>query len=289
MNNLIKDYFTFSKSERNGLIILLSIVLILVLIHKFSWFFFNEGKSDFSKFEKEISNFQKSLVLKDTLKSDNIDEPTAKLSKSGIFNPNDANDSIWKQFGLNEKQIKVIHNYLSKGGKFYKKEDLKKLYFMNEKVYLMLEPHININKNLSDKYIINSPIIIELNSADTSDLLKIRYLSIQMIKRIIKYRDLLGGFFRKEQLLEVYGFKNELFKRIEKLISVDSSKIMKLNINSATIGELNKSPYLDYFDAKNIVNFRLKNGKINNINQISILGLLPDEKFEKVKPYLIAD
>ena len=77
MNQFIKDYFSFNKSERNGLVILISIILLLILFYKFSYLFINDKAVSFSKFNNEIDKFEKSLVLKDSSK-------TYKYSKDTI-------------------------------------------------------------------------------------------------------------------------------------------------------------------------------------------------------------
>jgi competence protein ComEA len=291
MNKFIKDYFTFTKSERNGLIILLSIILVLILYSKYSYIFYKEKKSDYSKFEKEIDNFQNSLVLRDSVNSKNDSVLTVDNTNLRFFDPNSSNDSTWKQIGLSEKQIHTIRNYLLKGGKFFKKEDLKKIYCINEKLYQRIEPYIVIKHKTNETLKKNtfSNFVIEINSADSVEFMKVHSLSIYEIKRILKYRALLGGFYKKEQLMEVYGLSKEMYKTIEKKIYADTLKILKININSATIKELNKSPYIDYEEAKTIVKFREKNGNFANINILLLNNMLSKEKFLKVKPYLFVE
>lgn len=295
MNNSIKDYFTFNKSDRNGLIVLVSIILVLLIVYKFSYLFVSDKTVSFAEFEKDIDKFQHSLILKDSTntykyaKQSSIPKDSVKLVE---FDPNNTTDDVWKQLGLSEKQIQVINNYRSKGGKFYKKEDFKKMYCISPEEYIILEPYIVIqpmsNNKVNQKLITNN-LIIELNSADTTELKKIKGIGSVYSKRIIKYRELLGGYYNKEQLLEVYGLSKELYNNIEKSITIDTTKIKRININTATFKELNKNPYIKYEGTKNIVNFRNKNGRYKDVNLILKNNLLSKEKFDKLKPYLTVE
>jgi len=299
MRRFIKDYLSFNKSERNGIIILLTIILILILFLKFSFLFTNEKNINFTKFENDIDKFQKPLVIKDTIKPVKLfnDSTIPKDSIKFInFDPNNTPEIVWKQLGLSEKQVKVINNYLSKGGKFKKKEDFKKMYCIKPEQYKTLEPYIVIATKINNKTdnnfkqkTVKTNVTVEINSADTTELKKLKGIGSSYAKRIIKYRELLGGYYKKEQLLEVYGFKQDLYSSIEKYIIVDTTKIIKININSATIKDFTKCIYIKYADAKEIVKFRDKNGKFTDINKLLINNLLLKEKYEKIKPYLMLE
>lgn len=290
MSQFIKDYLTFNKSDRNGLIILVSIIFILILVSKFSYLFIHNKPADFTKFNKEIEAFQMALTLKDSVNKSSINKDSIKLV---AFNPNNTSDVVWKQLGLSDKQIKVISNYLSKGGKFYKKEDFKKIYCISDDEYLTLEPYINIPttnaSNQTYQKSVKNNTNVELNSADTTELKTLKGIGSAYAKRIVKYRELLGGYYNKSQLMEVYGMKEELYNSIVQYITIDTTKIIKININTATFKELNKNPYIKYEGTKNIVNFRDKNGRFKSINFILTNNLLPKDKYDKLKPYLTVE
>jgi competence ComEA-like helix-hairpin-helix protein len=90
----------------------------------------------------------------------------------------------------------------------------------------------------------------------------------------------------KEQLMEVYGFSTELYEKVTPHIVVDTSKVSKIDINTADIYELKKHPYLDYYQAKAIVQYRLSNGAFSTINDILHVPTIDVATFEKIKPYL---
>ena len=130
------------------------------------------------------------------------------------------------------------------------------------------------------------PFTVQANTCDTLDLQQIRGIGSTLSNRIIRYRDQLGGFVRKEQLLEVWGIDSARYMQIESAFIIDKKNIRKLNINTATIRELQRHPYLDYYQAKAIVQTRDKQGPYENIRDILKLALIDQETFDLVKEYL---
>jgi competence ComEA-like helix-hairpin-helix protein len=128
--------------------------------------------------------------------------------------------------------------------------------------------------------------MLELNTADTSDLQQLHGIGPVFSKRIVKYRNLLGGYCSKEQLMEVYGLEQELYDKLKHHIVVDTSKVSKLNINTADIDDLKRHPYLDYYQAKAVVEYRQKIGAFKTINDLRHIVLIDNNTFEKIKPYL---
>ena len=299
MAKLYKEFLTFTKSERNGAFVLISIILCLIIIY-FSLNFLNKPtKTDFSEFNKEIEDF------KNAQKTDSSSDSTTHYKHNFLteddlpiqrnlfkFNPNNLPTEKWKKLGLKEKQIKIIKNFESKGGKFFKKEDLKKIYGISENDYKTLEPFIEIPNN-NEKHF-DKPIsksgknknIIELNSADSSALTGLKGIGASFAKRIIKYRNLLGGFFKKEQLLEVWGLDSAKFLQFSNFVNVDITQIKKININSASFEELRKQPYIGYNTANAIINFKKQHGNYKSIEDLKKIKSIDDKTFDKISHYI---
>lgn len=127
---------------------------------------------------------------------------------------------------------------------------------------------------------------VEINSADSAGLTKIRGIGSVFAKRIIRYREMLGGFYNKEQLMEVYGIDSTNFPGIAKQIRLDSSMIRKININTVIFKDLLKHPYLDYEDVKAL--FRLKDRLGGKISREDLLNTSKPDKdiINKIMPYL---
>lgn len=306
MKQFIRDYLTFNKRERNGLFVLLVIIFFMILYLNISHLFIQPQTVDFTKFEKEIAAanvssehppllFSRKRDGGEVLARDaqHADEDKAEDSSNErfMFDPNNLSSNDWKRLGLTEKQITTIHNYQAKGGKFKSKEDLKKMYCLPEKQYVSLAPYIQIANNNKESVVFETarPIskknIIEINSADSAQLVSLNGIGAYYAKAIIKYRNMLGGFVAKEQLMEVWKFDSIKFEGIENKISVDVSRIKKININTCTAKEL-KHPYLQWNSVNAICNYRSKHGNYKTPEEIKNTDLVDDITYRKIAPYL---
>ncbi len=130
-------------------------------------------------------------------------------------------------------------------------------------------------------------VMLELNSADTLQLQELRGIGPGFARRIVKYREKLGGYYAKEQLMEVYGFTEELYGKVVSHITVNASKISKLDVNAHGIAELKLHPYISFYEAKAIVEYR--NSKPSKrIDSVDELAGLPDlkENWEVIRIYI---
>lgn len=129
---------------------------------------------------------------------------------------------------------------------------------------------------------------IELNTADTTLLKQLRGIGSGYAKMIVNYRTRLGGFYSKEQLLEVYRFPPETYSRIEHQVWVDTTYIQKLPINQLSINQLKRHPYIRYFQAKSLFDNRLKrNGaRYNSLADVVIDSDVTPQFIAKIAPYL---
>jgi len=303
MKQIIRDYLTFNKRERNGVFVLLTLIVLLIVYLNVSDRLIKPETVDFTKFEQQIDSlntqkeeaaFADNAPLKKYASHESEKSSHIKTARFN-FNPNNLPDADWKRLGLSDKQIKTIKNYESKGGAFRKKEDVKKMYCIKEELYNSLEPYIQIpqdNKAAAavapTKTVTAAPtaiVVIELNSADSALLTTIKGIGAFYAKTIIKYRNSIGGFYAKEQLMEVWKFDKEKYDGIEKFISVDAAQIKKININACEAAAL-KNPYLSWNMANAIVNYRKAHGKFKTIDDIKKTDLVDDETLRKIAPYL---
>lgn len=204
------------------------------------------------------------------------------------FDPNKASDNDWINLGFSEKQVSVIRNYINNGGKFYKKDDLKKVYVISNERYNELKPYIQIDNSLLNSENTESSFDqrIDINSYTEEDFVKLGGIWEKLAGRLVKFRNLLGGYIAKEQLLEVYGFKKEYYNPFFESIDVNLSVIKKININFADAYELSRHPYLSKEQAEKIVNYRNLNGSYKFLDQLIKKDILSDKSYRKIKPYL---
>ena len=298
-----RSFFTLSKSVQRGILFSITLIIILIIINLLLPFFVTNTHVDFSEFKSEIEEFRKSQQnIADSIRIEQLqnrgelDEILAKEKlKPFPFNPNMLPEEAWSELGLSEKQIKTIKNYEAKGGKFRKKEDLKKMYCISEAEYNILESFIRIPSEFKSKPAPskNKPIVkqfryltLEINAADSSALVNSLNIAPWIAKRVVNYRDILGGFSKAQQLKEVYGFDLAFYNKIEKYISIDTSLITKININTSSFKEILRHPYISYDITKEIVNQRKKEGPYESTDRLFELGILSESLFIKLRPYL---
>ena len=125
-----------------------------------------------------------------------------------------------------------------------------------------------------------------INSSDSSEYTQLRGIGPTYASRIIKYRDRLGGFYKLEQLSEVYGVSDSLIKSFGNQLRFDSIKIQKLNVNKLEAKELKVNPYIGWNIANSIVNYREQHGKYLKLEDLKKSVLIDDTLYLKIKPYL---
>lgn len=310
MKDIFKDFWYFNKRERNGILVLLILIigmLIFIVIIRNAP---PPKPVDFTKFKNEIAAFEQSLKAAEEQQQftsapyekkqeaafdfTNLNKSIAQSQLQPFyFNPNNLDAAKWQELGLTEKQIKTIKNYEAKGGKFRKKEDFKKMYCISEHEYQILEPYIIIPDSLPSvfpkpsfpKYEKNIGII-DINIADTITLRKLKGIGAGFARRIVSYRNKLGGFINTEQLLEIWGFTAAMYDSIKDNITINNRSIRKININDAEIDDLKKHPYIDFYLAQAIVSYRNKHGQYQSIQEIKSIGMVYQDLFLKLEPYL---
>ena len=127
---------------------------------------------------------------------------------------------------------------------------------------------------------------VDLNGGDTLDFQQLYNIGPLFARRIVNYRTALGGFVDKRQLMEVYGMDSVRYVDIAPYITLDSAGVRQLDINSATIDQLKKHPYLDYYQAKAIVRLREKEGLYRTIDDLKKVPLIDQETYNKLSPYI---
>jgi competence protein ComEA len=284
-----KEYFSISKKEWNGMVILL-IIILLILVSPYIYQYFRKDRAmDITEFNKDLALIKaaKNSDSTSTTEYDDTDPDWDKKNTAAVmfaFNPNKLPDTAWLRLGLSKKQVHSIKNYESKGGHFYTKADVKKMYAISPAEYARLEPYINIPAEPFKGKVAN--IIVEINTADSVKLTEIKGIGASFAERIIKYRNQLGGFVKKEQLMEIYGIDMAKYHVIEKNIRVDARHIHKIAINKVGIEDLRPFPYLNFKQMNAILQYRKQHGDYTSIEDLRNVAILNDEILRKIAPYL---
>lgn len=302
----IKDYFSFTKSEKRGVIVLLVVLLLILFSFPFVDYLKQQNTPDFTAYENAILAFEKELNEQENKQKQGYQQKDKQALAITLFdfNPNTISGDEWKQLGFRDWQIKTINNYKAKGGNWRTKADVKKIYGISDKHYELLFPHILLPETIektNNQYEKPSKKSFEnkfekkdyskkfdINTADSAMLTNIKGIGPAYSSRIIKYRDLLGGFIAKEQLKEVWGLSEETYQMALPQIVV-SDNIQKININKATADALKQHPYINWKIANAIEKYRKANGNYTSLTDLNKLHLLDKATIEKISPYLTVE
>ena len=314
------DYLTFTRRDRIGIIVILVIILAIFFLPK-AFSSTSNRKSTTSdtawitamkKLEqKEVDNDQQySKYNEDNSNSYQYDRRTSNnyhnKSKGELFyfDPNTLSLEGWKKLGLRDKTIGTIKNYLSKGGKFRKPEDLQRIYGLFPNEFETIASYIRIEspgeknnyKDPNDKtYPENSAVktyaprysVVDINSADTTALIALPGIGSKLAMRIIAFRDKLGGFYSITQIGETFGLADSIFQKIKQYLKLENTSVRKININKASVDELKVHPYIKYSLANPIIAYRNEHGPFAKVEDIRKLMVITDEVYNKIAPYLI--
>lgn len=294
-----KDYFYFSKSQRIGL----ATIIIAILIVSIGNLFLDKllpPQNSFSNTlsEKELTEFLNSLeenkprfekwkYERYKYKKTEYEQHASQTIILFQFNPNTLDSIGFSKLGLRPYQIKNILKFRKKGGEFRFAQDFKKLYGLSAEQYAILEAYILIPQ--TNKVVKAENVsIINLNKADSAQLTQIKGVYPSLAKRIISYRKKLGGYANSSQLQEVWGLEAELANKIAEHTLINKNEIEQIAINKASVDKLRAHPYINFYQAKAIYEYRKDKGNIKSFNELQHIeaDCFNDEFWRKIEPYL---
>jgi len=238
MHKWFATYFGFSRRELNGVCVLAFILLLLWGIPRVFSFRTGEAHEDIAvqiaEIERFVATAKEPKPANDGYEygsGDRYEVPAPEVTYF-MFDPNGLPVVDWKRLGLSDRQIRMIKNYEAKGGRFRKKEDLARIYAIDDADYARLEPYIEIKRVKStqpDKQVpqyidpIAEPtepktLHIDLNEADSLELQYLPGIGPVFASRIVRFRESLGGFHHVSQLMDVYGFDSVRFAGLAKQV-----------------------------------------------------------------------
>ena len=224
------------------------------------------------------------------------------------FDPNTADSTTLLRLGLRPWQVRNIYKYRAKGGIYRKKTDFARLYGLTAKEYRELEPYIQISPDyLPATTLLNTPNstsplpleetpseasgrpskladgeTIDLNLADTTQLKTVPGIGSYFARRIADYGARLGGYINPDQLDEISNFPSEA----KAFFVVSGQPTRRLDVNRLSLNELKSHPYINYYQARAIVNHRRIYGKINDLDDLHLLPDFPPEAIARLRPYV---
>ena len=306
IKQVLAAYLNFGKRDRIGIIALISLI---AMIYSLPYLFAKNNMPFPAKENSVLAKAIDTLAAKNRWnhyeKNDENDNEyryqpgqTKSFANGELFqfDPNSLPVEGWQRLGLSEKTSKTINKYRSKGGKFYKPEDIKKIGGMPEGFYERVKDYIVI-ASVQNKYAQNNfektsytkperkPVIVSINEADTSAFIALPGIGSKLSARIVNFREKLGGFYSVEQVGETYGLPDSTFQKIKASLQL-SGNVKKLNINTATKDELKLHPYIKWNLANAIVEYRNQHGAFKSLDDLKNIALIDEATFEKIVHYL---
>jgi len=311
---LHRDYLSLTRGERRGMQILSLGVIILVVFRTMIPLLIPSQEEDLSGTEKEFIAFQDSImqlssypfqgrsiqagtsghaenrqyagtsILAGTSKlaGTSVHPGTSALPEPFTFDPNKASITELARLGIPMWTARTLINYRDAGAVFKKDSDLLRVYGLAPEIYSRLKEYILIDTaGFSSRYSFSQDTsgglrIFDLNHADSLQLISVHGIGPVYAYRIISYRELLGGFYSPDQLLEVYGFTPTQYQELMLRSFLDTSGLRKLDLNRVDAADLSKHPYLDRWY------------HIAVVRSGSILQGYVDSVFIRIRPYLFA-
>ncbi len=312
-----KEYFYYTRNERNGALVLILLLIFLFTIPSFYPLIFpRKADVDYSAFENMLPVAKPVTDYSDS-RSGHKTMPMAAEVTYFDFDPNTATKEELLRMGLMPRVVQTILNYRAKGGRFYKKEDLKKIYGLRQEDYFRLESWIQIRtvaktkarqwsstsqndtleiaktktfektaSNVVPAWRKAPPTEIDINQASIEEWQQLRGIGPGYSKRITNFRDKLGGFYSIDQVAETYGLPDSTFLSIKHYLKL-SPVFRKINVNTATLQELKIHPYISNFQATVLFNYRKQHGNFESMESLKgIKAAFQESDWQRLAPYL---
>lgn len=315
---VIRDEFGLSRSQARGF-------LALAVLMMLCWFgplaydrFFNQTPKTVSQSDARTADSLLAILEKiqpekpgygksydKTYAPKEVDNPERPLSLF-YFDPNLASAEQFQELGMPKFIAERIIKYRSKGGQFRKKEDLQKIYGLQTALYERLEAYINIpekqavatisptqpavNTSLPSapaKPAYAKPVVttFDINTADTTQLIRLKGIGSKLAARIVKFRDGLGGFASTAQYSEIFGLDSLALSELNHFAQIRTS-VQKISINTASPEEIDRHPYLTKRQAEIIVRYREQHGAYKTAQDLLNIKILDEKLVNKIAPYL---
>jgi len=310
-----KAYITFSKKDRVAALI----ILILIAVITIAIFLYHPSNNQppvaITTLDQELakqgidttSNAQDQMAYIPSEENEVTNNNTGELFQ---FDPNTLDATGFKRLGLQDKTINTIIKYRSKGGHFWKADDIRKIYGLRKEDADRLIPYIQIAGQQSvfaktDKAQINittaKPGIIDINTATAEQWKALPAIGDVLANRIVKFRDKIGGFTSIAQVKQTYGLSDSAFRAMEPYLQMTaasqktastesfSNNVGKININTASVNQLKSNPHIPEEVAQAIVIYRSQHGNFSTIEAIKKIVFINDETYKQIAPYLTVE
>lgn len=316
-NNSANGFLNFTKKEKRGLLVILAFILGIFASSKYIYPLI---------IKDDIVNNNNVFAAADSLKEKQKDSTKNYYSKNEYedaagyhtypkkendrtftgtmfyFDPNTLDVVGWQKLGVKDKTIASMQKYIAKGGRFREPDDLRKVWGLRDDEKDRLVPYVRV-ASLPEKKYTNSYsnsyqpyekkvyekktiAILDINIGDSAAYDALPGIGGGFSKRILKFREKLGGFYKVEQVAETFGLPDSTYQKIKPYLKINGDNIRKININTATIEELKAHPYIRWQLAKVIIEYKKQHGDYKSLEDLKKIMIIDEETYNKISPYL---
>ena len=289
--NKLKSLFVFTSDQRKGIFALLFFIIAL----QFAYFFV-----DFSIPTNEDPEEQKWLSLQPQVDSMKMDIAN-KRPKMYLYNPNFITDYKGYKLGMSVYEIDRLLAFRKENKYVNSSQEFQNVTKVSDSLLNVMSPYFKfpdwVNKKKEYKAFKKYPnqafakkekiVLIDINQATKEDLIKIYGIGEAISVRILKQKEVLGGFVSMEQMKDVWGLSPEVIENLNSHFKVSVlPNFKKIDINNASLKELSQFYYFKYPLAKEIVTYRSMKGNISNIEDLTKIKGFPVDKAKTIELYL---
>ena len=226
-----------------------------------------------------------------------VGEVPVRHTEEFYFDPNTADSTQLLRLGLPAWMIRNIYRYRARGGVYRSKRDFAQTYGLTKKDFLRLEPYIRI----SDDYQSAATLFpkeerdsvrhtvklkegerIALNTADTTQLMKVPGIGSYYAKEIVRHGKRIGGYVSVDQLDEIEGFPQSA----KQYFVINNPTPQRIAINKLSLQQLRRHPYINYYMAKAIVDYRQLHGDIKSLQDLRFSKDFTADVIQRLEPYV---
>lgn len=297
----LREFFYLQKSDRMAVLMLLLVAAIAVVV--IFWVGGRQETTGFTMADSLEMNFQRDTIRRYSSRYPVAYDGQYKRQQAEVFpfDPNTADARQLSRLGLKDWQIRNLFKYREAGGVFRKPSDFARLYGLTQMEYDRLRPYIRIGDEMKQaraehesfpeefqRDTVRYPIkmvpgeTVKLNTADTMALKHVPGIGSGYARRIVRYRQRLGGFCRVEQLREIEGFPESSLSYFE----LGEVNLKKLDINRLTLQQLKSHPYIGFNRAKAITDYRRLHGPLQSLRQLRLLNEFSEQDIQRLEPYI---
>ncbi len=306
------DFFRFTLQERRGILVFCSLIVVFIcgarwlspkpVVHSHDLSEFYLSGDSINNMAEDNEQYTDWDLVKGEYKERFKKYEKAPVKKLKFaFDPNVLSADSMMMLGFSKFASNNIVNYRSKGGKIYNADKFKQIFGVDSMLVNELQGLIRypakpewpaFRKDTSVAFSKKSERVqqpVEINSADSITLDRLKGVGPYTVMKILRLRDRLGGFVSRDQLVELNAMPDSVYRAIEPYLLVDPSLIRKIDINTADFKTFTRHPYFASETANAIMKYRKQHGNFTDPAHISRIVSLKRETGLKILPYLKAE